>query len=683
MPKTEAPDNNLKISDGLLQWIGLWGFAVAQPIYDLVVQHSTILTAHKVDFVTLLLTCGVLSLVLPAVIILPILIVRRLVGKLGAWLFGLMLFGLAVLMMLPIVWRLDLSAVIQTLILVTSVALLVFLYRLGQAGPLLLKVLAATSILFPYLFLSATPVSQSVGGQFPTIAFTAEEKPNIVFLVFDEFPTYALTGGGNEIHARLFPNFQRLAEQSTWYSNASAVTTQTERAIPAMLTGQRPKLKLPKDVTGPNLHSFPNNLFTMLGSQYDLVVFESVTGLCPPSDCHTLSQSDSGVVPLLSDLIVAFSHTVLPPQWRHHLPDIGNQWKGFEFGNMGELAHSAIGLNRSAEVDRFIGSLQKREQPSLYFAHFVLPHAPYSFTPSGNILFRHEPLRALHKRQGEDIIVDDKVALAELRHLFTWQLRYVDNIVGQVLDRLEREGLLESTLLIVTADHGISLSPGNSRRRIDATNAADITSIPLFVKTPGQKMGSIVDRNVENIDIVATIAQQLGSSMPWESDSISLMVADRPNKTIQDVHEVFSLPHNFSAESEAIYARWNWLEHVFRPTKTLGSDQVVASRSFSAQIVRPQIYKNVHNNVFLPLIVRGVVDKLPGVGDTPWPVALEVEVNQQMSMQTHLYAEDDVIKFVSFVAEDVLADGFNQVKVIGIFPDGHHKLLYDNQALMD
>ena len=92
---------------------------------------------------------------------------------------------------------------------------------------------------------------------------------------------------------------------------------------------------------------------------------------------------------------------------------------------------------------------------------------------------------------------------------------------------------MESCLLIVTADHGVSFRPGHSRRLPDADNLADIASVPLFIKLPGQKEGRIDDRNVESVDIFPTIAESLGIELSEPVDGIPVSQARRrPRKTL-------------------------------------------------------------------------------------------------------------------------------------------------------
>jgi hypothetical protein len=48
-----------------------------------------------------------------------------------------------------------------------------------------------------------------------------------------------------------------------------------------------------------------------------------------------------------------------------------------------------------------------------------------------------------------------------------------------------------------------------------------VLRIPLFVKAPNQHQGRIDDRNIETIDLLPTIADQLGFEIPWETHGCS------------------------------------------------------------------------------------------------------------------------------------------------------------------
>ena len=127
--------------------------------------------------------------------------------------------------------------------------------------------------------------------------------------------------------------------------------------------------------------------------------------------------------------------------------------------------------------------------------------------------------------------------LGRQRHLL--QLRYVDGLVGALLDRLRATDTLDDTVLVVTADHGISFQPGLPVRGLETDGYVeaihpDVMWVPLFVKRPGEAGGRTLDTNVETVDVVPTIADVLGVEMGWKPDGRSVF-GDDPAWHDQDV----------------------------------------------------------------------------------------------------------------------------------------------------
>ncbi len=101
------------------------------------------------------------------------------------------------------------------------------------------------------------------------------------------------------------------------------------------------------------------------------------------------------------------------------------------------------------------------------------------------------------------------------RHLL--QVGYADRLLGDLLERLRDTGMYDRSLVVVTADHGMSFREGESGRVASQANLEDIAFVPLFVKQPGQERGEVVDHHVETIDVLPTIAEVLGFRIPWGS----------------------------------------------------------------------------------------------------------------------------------------------------------------------
>ena len=177
-------------------------------------------------------------------------------------------------------------------------------------------------------------------------------------------------------------------------------------------------------------------------------------------------------------------------------------------------------------------------KPGLYVAHIMLPHVPYQYLPSGRT---YEFPLAASQQQSPNMThgivglvrhrerwVDDDWAVSQAAQRYLLQVEFLDRLVGRLVAHLEQVGMYDDTLIVITADHGVSFRPGDLRREVTESNHVDILSIPLLIKAPHQPRGAISDRNVQSADIVPTIYDLLGVDVPWRLDGVSALDESKP-----------------------------------------------------------------------------------------------------------------------------------------------------------
>lgn len=100
-------------------------------------------------------------------------------------------------------------------------------------------------------------------------------------------------------------------------------------------------------------------------------------------------------------------------------------------------------------------------------------------------------------------------------------VRYADETIGRLLDALASHGVLEETVVILSADHGENLGELNIYG--DHQTADHITCrVPLIVRWPGVMTGGGVDaRLLYHFDFAARMIEQLGGEVPsnWDGRS--------------------------------------------------------------------------------------------------------------------------------------------------------------------
>ena len=106
-------------------------------------------------------------------------------------------------------------------------------------------------------------------------------------------------------------------------------------------------------------------------------------------------------------------------------------------------------------------------------------------------------------------------------------VRITDWHVGQVMKRLEKEGILENTVVIFFTDHGISHARGKQFLYDEGTH------IPLIIRGPGIPKGKQRDDLVEHIDVTALSLAAAGIKIPEEMEGDDVLAANyKPKQAV-------------------------------------------------------------------------------------------------------------------------------------------------------
>lgn len=106
-------------------------------------------------------------------------------------------------------------------------------------------------------------------------------------------------------------------------------------------------------------------------------------------------------------------------------------------------------------------------------------------------------------------------------------IRYVDAHVGKILAALEAQGVLDDTLIILSADHGENYGElGIYAEHATADHAT--CRIPLIMRVPGAKGGQTDSAFHYHLDVPPTLADLLGLPKPelWDGSSFAATLTD-------------------------------------------------------------------------------------------------------------------------------------------------------------
>lgn len=219
-----------------------------------------------------------------------------------------------------------------------------------------------------------------------------------------------------------------------------------------------------------------------------------------------------------------------------------------------------------SEVSRFAGQwLEKNRNDNFFlFLHYYDPH--------------------------HDYLPPEPFASKFFGKPYAGEIAYVDYCIGQVIKKLKELGLYDSTLIIVTADHGEMLGEHGELTHAYFIYQSAI-KVPLIFKLPGRTESQRIEPAVGLVDIVPTICGLLGIDPPEQLHGVDLSDCLRENKPIQ--------PDRF------IYCG------TLYPTKYKGNSLLglASSRLKYIQTTRPELYDLVND----PHERNNLVKQRPGL----------------------------------------------------------------------
>ncbi|VGO11786.1 Arylsulfatase [Pontiella desulfatans] len=127
-----------------------------------------------------------------------------------------------------------------------------------------------------------------------------------------------------------------------------------------------------------------------------------------------------------------------------------------------------------------------------------------------------------NSRSGEATEEDFKKAMA----MYCGQIRYVDDQLGRVLDKLEERGILDETIVLFWSDHGEFLGDYGVTHKMAAFYDS-LVRVPLVLWDPSGTIPKGRQANlVEALDVFATVLDLCGVPQPEGSRAYSLLSAN-------------------------------------------------------------------------------------------------------------------------------------------------------------
>ncbi len=162
----------------------------------------------------------------------------------------------------------------------------------------------------------------------------------------------------------------------------------------------------------------------------------------------------------------------------------------------------------------------------------------------------------------DPVLLDDWAAYLD-------SVRLTDKHVGEVIARLDKEGLLENTLVIFMTDHGISHARGKQFLYDEGTH------IPFVIRGPGVSKSKVRDDLVEHIDIAAISLAAAGLPIPAKMQGRDLLASNYPTR-------------------EAVFAARDRCDETIERIRSVRTDRFLYVRNFFPK--RPHLQPNAYKD---------------------------------------------------------------------------------------
>ncbi|VGO18651.1 sulfatase-like hydrolase/transferase [Pontiella sulfatireligans] len=374
----------------------------------------------------------------------------------------------------------------------------------------------------------------------------AQGKLNVLFIGVDDLRPLLNCYGETQM---ITPNIDRLAKQGLMFNRAYVQQAICSASRACLLTGCRP------DTTGVD-YPYPKNWFEDFVPEHTTIpTFFTQNGYYTRTlgkIHHGKENFDRGLTE--ANYRATVTEYKLPENESKYMVEQPNGKKKRTVKNVKPWEHADvedaqfIDGQMTQETIATIRRAVKQDKPFFIAPGFTKPHLPFVcpkkyydlYNPEELTLSPHpvrnkenQPDFTIAGNSGpikwwnfQDGIDDDNAR--QLIHSYYACVSFIDAQVGLLLDELERQGIMDKTIIVFWSDHGWHL--GDHGNWGKATNYELATRSPLIVSVPQMtSKGQKTDALVEYVDLYPTLTELAGLEAPdWLEGNSFVPLLDDP-----------------------------------------------------------------------------------------------------------------------------------------------------------
>ena len=358
----------------------------------------------------------------------------------------------------------------------------------------------------------------------------AQKQPNILFIMFDQMAAPALPCYGNQVVKA--PNISKLADEGVIFENAYCNSPLCAPSRASMMTGQLASRIGAYDNSSPFSQDVPtfahylrdNGYYTCLSGKMHFVGSDQTHGF---EDRLTtdIYPGDFGWTP-------DWDNFDRRPTWYHNMLSVVQSGQCVTSNQIDfdeEVAFNSVRkINELARSDD--------ERPFFLLASFTHPHDPFAITQEYWDRYDHDEIdmpkipqidyekldphcKRLYHVSAMGEYEQTKERILNARHAYYSEISYADDKVGCLVSALEKNGLKDDTIIVITSDHGEMLGERGMWYKMSYFEWA--SRVPMIIRAPGRFSPRRVNQPVSLVDFLPTLTDIACGGKPVEyADSI-------------------------------------------------------------------------------------------------------------------------------------------------------------------
>jgi len=354
----------------------------------------------------------------------------------------------------------------------------------------------------------------------------ARSGPNVVLITLDTVRADHLSVYGYERHTT--PNLEAFAADATLYTNAIASADMTLPTHASIFTG-----------VSASRHGAHATSQVILGQPLPPILPTLAERLSDLGYLTMTVAANAGYLGRAWGLDRGFHYYDARPS-PVFLRVPGEQTLGHRIGMMiaGRLSERFEHVTRrAAEINRSVFGLldeaREASRPFFMFINYMDAHGPYVPEPPFDRLYpgKNDSFSPARWEELSTNVMELKRGITgdEQRHLisqYDGEIAYLDVHLGELLARLKILHFYDSSLIIVTSDHGEAF--GERHLLTHGVSAyQDLLHVPLLIKYPRVRSGVTATQIVSSLDLMPTILDVVQGELPVAGDGETLASANR------------------------------------------------------------------------------------------------------------------------------------------------------------